>query len=125
MQGKFTPTRPSDFFIKRLAEINRDLNKLEGTQVRSPYFEALPEINKIILDNRNLSLKDDNVKFFESVEPVAQQETSVQIPPVVTAPINPNVVNQTSNQIGSTLPPNFDSLPVAQRAKIIEDFFRT
>jgi hypothetical protein len=125
MQGKFTPTRPSDFFIKRLAEINRDLNKLEGTQVRSPYFEALPEINKIILDNRNLSLKDDNVKFFESVEPVAQQETSVQTPPVVTAPINPAITSQVSPQTGSTLPPNFDSLPVAQRAKIIEDFFRT
>ena len=99
MQGKFTPTRPSDFFIKRLAEINRDLNKLEGTQVRSPYFEALPEINKIILDNRNLSLKDDNVKFFEDVEPVAQQETSIQTPflPQTGAPIVSNT--QTANVV--------------------------
>ncbi len=125
MQGKFTPTRPSDFFIKRLAEINRDLNKLEGTQVRSPYFEALPELNKIILDNRNLSLKEDNVKFFESVEPVTQQETSIQTPPVVTAPVNPTIISQTSPQTGSTLPPNFANLPTAERNKIIEEFLRS
>ena len=125
MRGKFVPTRPSDFFIKRLSEINRDLNKKEGVQIRNPYLEALPEINKIISDNRNLNLLDDNVKFFEDVEPVAQQETSIQTPPVVTAPINPAVTNQASTQVGSTLPPNFASLPTAERNRIIEEFLRS
>ena len=64
MRGKFTPTRPSDFFIKRVSEINRELNKLEGTNLPSPYFEALPEINKIISDNRNLNFLEDEIKFF-------------------------------------------------------------
>jgi hypothetical protein len=125
MRGKFVPTRPSDFFIKRLSEINRDLNKKEGVQIRNPYLEALPEINKIISDNRNLNLLDDNVKFFEDAEPVAQQETSIQTPPVVTAPINPAVTNQASTQVGSTLPPNFASLPTAERNRIIEEFLRS
>ena len=93
MRGKFVPTRPSDFFIKRLSEINRDLNKKEGVQIRNPYLEALPEINKIISENRNLNLLDDNVKFFEDAEPVAQQETSIQTPflPQTGAPIVPSL----------------------------------
>ena len=81
MRGKFTPTRPSDFFIKRLAEINRDLNKKEGVQIRNPYLEALPELNKIVLDNRNTSLLDDEIKFYEDLEPpVIQQESRITTP---------------------------------------------
>jgi len=121
MRGKFVPTRPSDFFIKRLSEINRDLNKKEEVQIRNPYLEALPEINKIISDNRNINLLDDNVKFFEDVEPVVQQEVNIQTPPVTTAPINPSIINQASAQVGSTLPQNFANLSTAEKLKALQD----
>ena len=81
MRGKFTPTRPSDFFIRRLSEINRDLNQKEGVQVPNPYLEALPELNKILLDNRNTNLLDDEIKFYEDPEPpVMQQESRITTP---------------------------------------------
>jgi len=125
MRGKFTPTRPSDFFIKRLGEITRDLNKLEGVQVRNPYFEAIKDINKIVAENRNTSLSDGEVKFFEDAEPpVIEQEPRITTPNLTSpASINTQVVQ--SQNVGSTLPANFASLPTAQRAKIIEDFLRS
>ncbi len=126
MRGKFTPTRPSDFFIKRLGEINRDLNKLTETQIRNPYFEAIKDINKIVAENRNTSLSDGEVKFFEDVEsPVIQQEPRIITPSLNTSPVSPNIVNAQGKNVSSTLPANFASLPTADRAKIIEEFFRS
>ena len=122
MRGKFTPTRPSEFFIKRLAEINRELNKLEGVQVRSPYFEALPEINKIVSDNRNLNFLDDEIKFYEDPEPpVVQQESRITTPPVNTVPISPQVVTATNQNAGLSLPPNFANLSTAEKLKTLND----
>ena len=117
--------RPSEFFIKRVGEITRDLNKLEGTQVRNPYFEAIKDINKIVAENRNTSLSDGEVKFFEDAEPpVIEQEPRITTPNLTSpASINTQVVQ--SQNVGSTLPANFASLPTAQRAKIIEDFLRS
>jgi hypothetical protein len=125
MRGKFTPTRPSDFFIERLGEITRDLNKLEGVQVRNPYFEAIKDINKIVAENRNTSLSDGEVKFFEDSEPpVIEQEPRITTPNLTSpASVDPAVVQ--SQNVGSTLPANFASLPTADRAKIIEDFLRS
>ena len=81
MMGKFTPTRPSDFFIGRMAEINRELNKLEGTNLRSPYLEAIQDINKLIRDNRNVSLYDGEVSFYGDIEPpVIEQEPRITTP---------------------------------------------
>ena len=123
MRGKFTPTRPSDFFIKRLGKITRDLNRLEGTQVRNPYFEAIKDINKIVSENRNTSLSDGEVKFFEDVEaPVIEQEPRITTPNL-NVPSGTIVTNQSQN-VSSTLPANFASLPTAERSKIIEEFFR-
>ena len=65
MRGIFSPTRPSEFFITRTSEINRDLNKKEGVNIRNPYFEAISDINRIISENRNVSLSDGEVKFYE------------------------------------------------------------
>jgi len=65
MRGIFTPTRPSEFFIRRLSEINRDLNQKEGVNIRNPYFDAISDINKIVSENRNISLSDGEVKFYE------------------------------------------------------------
>ena len=48
MLGHYTPKRPSDFFVRRMAEINRDLNQKEGENIPNPYRIALPSINRII-----------------------------------------------------------------------------
>jgi len=122
MRGKFTPTRPSDFFIKRLGEITRDLNKLEGTQVRNPYFEAIKDINKIVADNRNTSLSDGEVKFFEDVNlPVIQQEPRITTPPLNTVNINPNIINTQTQNASLSLPANFASLSTADKLKTLND----
>ena len=52
MRGIFSPTRPSEFFITRTSEINRDLNKKEGVSIDNPYFLARPTIRNIINKNR-------------------------------------------------------------------------
>jgi hypothetical protein len=46
-------------------------------------------------------------------------------PPLNTSPVSPNIVNAQGQNVGSTLPANFASLPTADRAKIIEEFFRS
>jgi hypothetical protein len=125
MMGKFTPTRPSDFFIGRMAEINRELNKLEGTNLRSPYLEAIQDINKLIRDNRNVSLYDGEVSFFGDIEPpVIQQEPRITTPNLSASSISPNIISAQGQNVNSTLPANFASLPTAERLKIIEEFFR-
>ena len=122
MKGKFTPTRPSDFFIKRLSEINRDLNQKEGVQVPNPYLEALPELNKILLDNRNTNLLDDEIKFYEDPEPqVIQQEPRITAPPLNTVNISPNVVGAQGQNVGLSLPPNFANLSTAEKLKTLSD----
>ena len=122
MKGKFTPTRPSDFFIRRLSEINRDLNQKEGVQVPNPYLEALPELNKILLDNRNTNLLDDEIKFYEDPEPpVIQQEPRITAPPLNTVNISPNVVGAQGQNVGLSLPPNFANLSTAEKLKTLSD----
>ena len=122
MRGKFTPTRPSDFFIRRTGEINRELNKLEGTNLPSPYFEALPEINKIISDNRNLNFLEDEIKFFEDPEPpITQQESRITTPQINTPPVNPNILATGAQNISSTLPANFANLSTADKLKALQD----
>ena len=125
MRGKFTPTRPSDFFIGRMSEINRELNKLEGTNLRSPYLEAIQDINKLIRDNRNVSLYDGEVSFYGDIEPpVIEQEPRITTPNLSASSISPNIISAQGQNVSSTLPANFASLPTAERSKIIEEFFR-
>ena len=125
MMGKFTPTRPSDFFIGRMSEINRELNKLEGTNLRSPYLEAIQDINKLIRDNRNVSLYDGEVSFYGDIEPpVIEQEPRITTPNLSASSISPNIISAQGQNVSSTLPANFASLPTAERLKIIEEFFR-
>ena len=63
MLGVYTPKRPSDFFITRMGEINRDLNRKEGTSVPNPYIKALPILNGIINKNRRIDLIDGDLSM--------------------------------------------------------------
>ena len=63
MLGIYTPKTPSDFFINRMGEINRDLNEKEGTNIPNPYYLALPSILQIINKNRGINLLNENVSF--------------------------------------------------------------
>ncbi len=73
MLGVYTPKRPSDFFITRTGEINRDLNKKEGASIPNPYIEALPTLNGIINKNRRIDLIDGDLSMsdlmFERTSP--------------------------------------------------------
>ncbi len=59
LRGVYNPQYPSGFFIDKMGEINRELNRTEGVSLPNPYFKALPFISQVIRKNRRLSLKDD------------------------------------------------------------------
>ncbi len=120
-QGVFTPKRPNKFNINRLSEINRDLNEKEGNSISNPFYEAIPEITNFINSNRRISLEGDNLNLTDFVSEPEAPSLNIQTPPVVTAPINPNIINQVSAQAGSTLPPNFASLSTAEKLKALQD----
>jgi len=67
MLGVYTPKRPSDFFIKRTGEINRDLNKKEGNNIPNPYIKALPSLNRIINRNRRKDLLGENLNMSDFI----------------------------------------------------------
>jgi hypothetical protein len=127
MQGKFTPSRPNKFFIERMSEIIRDLNQKEGVNLPNPYFEAIPSINDVISENRNIGLLKDNVTFYEERKelPVTQQEPQVQVAPLQTPPVNAQLVASAPQNISSLLPNNFASLPTVERARIIDQIFNS
>ena len=68
MLGVYTPKKPSDFFKKRIAEINRDLNQKEGVDTPNPYILSIQDINQIINNNRRLNLLEETPMFFEENE---------------------------------------------------------
>jgi hypothetical protein len=126
-RGVYTPSAPSEFFQTRMREINRDLNNKEGVEIQNPYIIASPFIRKIISENRSINLLEDNPVFpnFEIPQQETMQQSQITTPPLEQSSVSPNIVNASGQNISSTLPPNFASLPTAERAKIIEDFLRT
>ena len=70
LKGLYEPKKPSTFFKKRMAEINRDLNEKEGVDIENPYQLAKPFIREIIRSNRNISLMDDYIKIPEFEEEI-------------------------------------------------------
>ena len=78
-------------------------------------------------DKGLINLLEDNPVFpnFEIPEPqITGQESRITTPNLTSpASVNPAVVQ--SQNVSSTLPANFASLPTAQRAKLIEDFLRS
>ena len=128
LRGVYTPKQPSNFFQDRMRKINNDLNEKEGIETENPYMIASPFIRQIISENRSINLLEDNPVFpnFEIPQPQAtQQESRIITPPLNTSPVSPNIVNAQGKNVSSTLPANFASLPTADRAKIIEEFFRS
>ena len=73
MLGTYTPKSPSEFFVTRMGEINRDLNEKEGISIPNPYYQVLPSILDIINKNRGLNILNENVSFSElAAEGMAQ-----------------------------------------------------
>tara|TARA_R100001440_G_scaffold35890_1_gene54964 strand:- start:42 stop:1682 length:1641 start_codon:yes stop_codon:yes gene_type:complete len=101
MRGVYTPDRPGRFFATRMAEITRDLNQKEGTSIPNPFLETLPVITDIINNNRNTDLVTGELRFPDITQPQITEPLSenIQTPPVVTAPINPNLVSARPNVI--------------------------
>ena len=122
MRGVYTPDRPSNFFVKRMAEITRDLNEKEGTNTPNPYLQTLPTITDIINKNRNTDLISGKLNFPEIPQPQAtQQESRITTPPLNTANINPDIISKQGQNVGLSLPPNFASLSTAQKLKTLND----
>jgi len=84
-QGVFTPKRPNDFNIRRISEINRELNEKEGVNIPNPFYEAIPTITSFINSNRRISLTGDNLNLMDfEPEEVAPQAPTIQAPPLRT-----------------------------------------
>jgi len=115
MSGVYTPKRPGDFFVTRMGEINRDLNKKEGNRIPNPYFEALPSINKIINKNRRINLLEEDINFSQlSIQPSRPKPRPVSNSnPVINSqitgtPISPNSFAQQANN-------NYNSLSTVDK----------
>ena len=124
MLGVYTPKRPTNFFIERTGEINRDLNRKEGNAVPNPYFKALPVINGIMNKNRRVDLLEGNLGMSDLSFGMPKQEPRITTPNLTSdASINTQVVQ--SQNTGSTASRYNVNLPTAERAKLIEEFFTT
>jgi hypothetical protein len=92
-QGVFTPKRPNDFNIKKISEINRELNKKEGIDLPNPFYEVIPEITSFINKNRRISLEGDNLNLMNfKPEPIQQPEQQIQVQPLQTTTIDPRII---------------------------------
>ena len=120
-QGVFTPERPGDFTIRTIGKNNRELNEKEGTDIPNPFYEAIPSITSFINSNRRISLEENSLNIMDFEQPTIQQEPRITTPPLNTANINPNIVNAQTQNVGLSLPPNFASLPTAQKLKTLND----
>jgi hypothetical protein len=100
--GTYTPTRPSEFFINRISEINRDLNNKEKIDISNPYFIALPKINEFINKNRRLNLLDNEISITEEEQSIQQPQPQSILPiPNVPSTGAVKVPNITQNMLGN------------------------
>ena len=63
LQGQYLPYTPSEFFVNKMAEINRELNAVEGVDIDNPYYDALPYILDINASNKKLNLLIDEINL--------------------------------------------------------------
>jgi hypothetical protein len=100
MLGVYTPKRPTNFFIQRTGEINRDLNRKEGNAVPNPYFKALPVINGIINKNRRVDLLEGSLGMSDFNYERTKQEPRITTPNLTSAAsVNPAVLQQAPTNI--------------------------
>ena len=97
MLGVYTPKRPSDFFIKRTGEINRDLNKKEGNNIPNPYIKALPSLNRIINRNRRKDLLGENLNMSDFIFSRTRQPQIIT--PNLNVPTGTIVTNQAPTNV--------------------------
>jgi hypothetical protein len=95
MRGKYLPGEPNKFFIEKMQEINRNLNRKENVFLPNPYSLAKPTINSIASKNKGLNLKTDSMKV-----PFAPMQTGV-LEPESTLPIG---VNTTTTPVSTPIP---------------------
>jgi len=102
MLGVYTPKRPSDFFIQRTGEINRDLNRKEGAAVPNPYIKALPALNRIINRNRRKDLLGENLNMSDFIF------SNIRQPRITTPNLNVPSGSIVSNQAPTNILTNPD-----------------
>ncbi len=125
MLGTYTPKRPSDFFITRTGEINRDLNRKEGVSIPNPYIKALPSLNGIINKNRRIDLIDGDLSMsdlmFERSKPQTidqQSNTNSLIKSIISgASANPAVLG--SSGTNQNLTKDFRQLSSLEKDQIL------
>ena len=125
MLGVYTPKRPSDFFITRTGEINRDLNRKEGVSIPNPYIKALPSLNGIINKNRRIDLIDGDLSMsdlmFEKSKPQTidqQSNTNSVIKSIISgASANPAVLG--SSGTNQNLTKDFRQLSSLEKDQIL------
>ena len=93
-QGVFTPERPGRFFVSKISEITRDLNEKEGVNIPNPYFEALPNIDELINDNRRINLDDGDLSFYRDRDVEIENESVSSIQPLKLPPSNASAKGQ-------------------------------
>ena len=79
MLGTYTPKTPSEFFVTRIGEINRDLNEKEGVDIPNPFYEAIPSITNFINSNRRISLEENSLNLIDFEQPIMQQEPRITV----------------------------------------------
>ncbi len=121
-QGVFTPERPGDFTIRTIGKNNRELNEKEGTDIPNPFYEAIPSITSFINSNRRISLEENSLNLIDFEQPIMQQEPRITTPNLNVPP--GTIVNSQPQNVISTEPRYNVNLPTAERAKIIEEYFR-
>ena len=100
--------------------INRDLNRKEGNNIPNPYIKALPSLNRIINRNRRKDLLGENLNMSDFTFNTIQQPR-ITTPQINTPSINTNILTTNTQNISSTLPANFASLPTADKLKTLQD----
>ena len=123
-QGVYTPKEPSNFFVTRIGEINRDLNEKEGVDLPNPYFEAIGDISKIINNNRRLDLLTDQLDIVDKTEtqtPILPQTTTQQsnTNPVVNSKIEPSTPQLAASGENQALTKPFSQLSSIEKEQLL------
>jgi len=122
MLGIYTPKRPSDFFITRMGEINRDLNRKEGVSIPNPYIQALPILNGIINKNRRINLIDGDLSMSDLMFERSAPQTLSQMSntnPIVNSQITGTTPVLAASGTNQALSKPYDQLSSIEKEQIL------